>query len=65
MSTATNHRAKNAKSSNDNYVNDFDLKTKSKSRDKKVKLDVQRVITSREKTKSSLAQRNLCRENWK
>ena len=57
-STATHHRTKNTKSANDNYVNEFEIKTKSASREKKMTIDVQRVIVSRSKAKSSASNKN-------
>lgn len=39
-------------------MNEFEIKTKSASREKKMTIDVQRVIVSRSKAKSSASNKN-------
>jgi hypothetical protein len=58
LTTATNNRTKNTKSAHDHYINDFEIKWKSGSNEKKVSIDVQNIIKSRSKTKSSISHKN-------
>lgn len=55
FSTATNYQSKNLKNSKENYINDFDLRLRGGSHEKKLAIDVQSLIKSRSKAKSSMS----------
>jgi hypothetical protein len=61
LSTATNYQTKNIKNTKEKYINDFDLRLRAGSHEKKLAIDVQSLIKSRSKAKSSMSNQSCNR----
>ena len=60
--TISQNRTKISKSANDHYVNEFQIKAKSK--EKKIALDVQYLIKGKQRGKIKMSQRSVNKKTW-